>query len=686
MNSFASRGRRIAAGCLFVAFFALFSFDLVKVQLVDGETYRAESAAVSAHSVKVNAARGEIVDRYGNALVTNRQGYALVFDGAYFPTPAEQGERNVIIVKLINLLNSKGEEWNDALPLELNENNEVVFKEDSDYQIKRIKAEDMLNLNEYATAQNCFDALVARYQLEAYDTYTALKVSSVCLAMKEIGFGKSTPYTFANDVSAETVAYVKEKSTDFPGVDVEVVPYREYADGTVAPHLLGRVAAINAEEYAEKKDEGYGINDKIGKDGLEAALENYLRGKSGTKTLTMDANGTVTGSEYTVEPEQGNTVQLTIDSGLQKVLQDALHDTLLEYAAEFNNPVAPAGAGVVIDCNTGEILACATYPTYDISTYSENYAELAQNETAPLWNRALMSSYATGSTMKPSVAIAALEEGIIDETFTVYCNGSFTYYDQHFKCEQDHASRNVNVVAAIKESCNIFFYVVGDMLGITKMNEYRTLFGFGQATGCELKENIGRLDSPEYRASLAQTWMPGYTIQSAIGQAGNLISPIQLANYCATIANGGTRYRTHFVKSILKYDNSQVILSNDPVINCETGISQKTMDIVRTGMHQVCTSGYCYTYFNTLDDDIDPAAKTGTSQEYRMINGQSTKINNGFLITYAPYDEPQIAMALVGEGMTSGVYVAPIAKAVYEYYFAESADMAAAQEENTLLG
>ncbi len=686
MNTFASRGRRIGAICLFLAFFALFSVDLIKIQLVDGSTYRAESAAVSAHTVTVNAARGEIVDRYGNALVTNRQGYALVFDGAYFPTPDEQSSRNVIIVKLINLLNAKGEEWNDTLPLELDENGQVVFKADSDYQIKRIKAEDMLNLNEYATAQNCFDALVARYDLQQYEPFTALKVASVCLAMKEIGFGKSTPYTFANDVSAETVAYVKEKNAEFPGVDVEVVPYREYADGTVAPHLLGRVAAINAEEYAEKKDEGYGINDDIGKDGLEAALESYLRGKPGKKAIRTDANGAVTGTEFVEEPQQGNTVQLTVDSGLQKVLQDALRDTLLDYSDKNDNPVPPAGAGVVIDCNTGEILASATYPTYDISTYSENYAELAEQEAAPLWNRALMSSYATGSTMKPSVAIAALEEGLIDTDYTVYCNGSFTYYDQHFKCEQNHDRLNVNVVAALKESCNVFFYVVGDLLGITKMNEYRTLFGFGQATGCELKENIGRLDSPEYRAGLGQSWLPGFTIQSAIGQAGNLISPIQLANYCATIANGGTRYRTHFVKSILKYDNSEIVLNNDPEITCETGISQQTMDIVRTGMHQVCTSGYCYRYFHDMDKHIDPAAKTGTSQEYRMIDGQSTKINNGFLITYAPYEEPQIAMALVGEGMTSGVFVAPIAKAVYEYYFAEGADMASAQGENTLLG
>ena len=241
------------------------------------------------------------------------------------------------------------------------------------------------------------------------------------------------------------------------------------------------------------------------------------------------------------------------------------------------------------------------------------------------------------------------------------------------------------MVNAIAESCNTFFYVVGRNLGITKMNEYRTMFGFGQKTGCEIREATGVLDSPEYRASLNQSWLPGYTVQSAIGQAGNLVSPIQLANYCATIANGGTRYRTRFVKSVLRYDNSAILLENEPEVMCETGISKNTLDIVRSGMRKVCATGYCYKYFSHLRRSISPAAKTGTSQEYRIIDGVSTKINNGFFISFAPYDDPQIAVAVVGEGLTSGVYVAPVAADIYEYYFTPPEKPESARSDNTLI-
>ncbi|MBQ6263836.1 MAG: hypothetical protein IJK60_00105 [Clostridia bacterium] len=682
----ANRYRRIFAALIFVAVFAVFAGKMANLQIAQGSTYRAESNAVSQRTVSVSAARGEIVDRYGTALVENHQGYALVFDGAYFPTPSEQEERDKIIISLIRKLEASGEGWNNTLPLEIDADGKPAYMADREADIKKIKREDLLNLNDYATAQNCFDALVSRYKLEEYTPEEALKIGSVCLAMKEIGFGISTPYTFADDVSERTVAAIKENSLFYRGVDVEVVPYRDYADGTVAPHLLGTVGFINAEEYAEKKDDGYAITDDIGKSGIEYAMEAYLRGKPGVKTVYTDASGNVTGSEITKDPEQGNTVVLTIDSGLQKVAQEALAQAINDYAVEKGNIVTPAGAVVAMDCNTGEILCSASYPTYNIANYYDDYTALSRQTGDPLWNRALQSSYAPGSTMKPSVACAALETGLIDENYTVYCYGKYIYLGQEFKCEQAHASPYVNVVRAIQESCNTFFYEVGKNLGITKMNEYRVLFGFGQKTGVEVSEATGVLDSPEYRESLNQPWMPGYTVQSAIGQAGNLVSPVQLCNYCATIANGGTRYNVHLVKSVLKYDNSGVVIEKTPEIVNKVGLSQKTLDLVREGMHRLCKIGYCRKYFSHLKSSIDPSGKTGTSQEYRKINGKSTKINNGFFISFAPYDEPQIAVAVVGEGMTSGTYVAPVAAAIYEYYFSEGEKPEAAQTENTLIG
>ena len=674
--------RRIVSVCVILFFFVFFIFDLVKVQIIDGEKYNAASLAISEKTATIAAARGEIVDSNGTPLIYNTQGYTIVFDAAYFPSADEQAMRNEIILSLIKHFEENSLEWVDILPLVFDENGNIVYKEDSEELIKEMKSNDMLKLNEYATAQNCLDTLVANYSLEKYSPQEARKIASVCYGMKRIYFRIGTPYVFATDVPDETVALIKENSGFYKGVDVRVDPVRNYADGKLAPHILGRVGAIDAEEYAEKKDLGYKITDMIGKSGIEYAMEDYLRGVDGVETVFIDADGNRT-SEVTTAPVQGNNVVLTINAPLQQVAQDALKDALVDYAVTRGNVVEDAGAVVVIDCNTGAILACATYPTYDVSTYAENVAQLNTASGSPLWNRALLSTYATGSTMKPSVAVAALECGEISEDTTVYCSGSYEYLGQHFKCEQHHDNRNVNVVNAIDESCNTFFYEVGKNIGIEKMNEYRILFGLGAKTGCELAEATGVLDSPEYRASLGQTWLPGFTVQSAIGQAGNLFSPIQLANYTATIANGGTRYKTHFVKSVKSYDYSQTIYETQPEIVAETGISAQTLDTVKRGMLKVGTTGYCADYFDDLS--VQVACKTGTSQEIRQIEGQSVKINNGFLIAFAPYENPEIAIAVVGEGMTSGVYVAPVVAEICDFYFSQSGTFEDFQPENTFI-
>lgn len=674
--------RRVISVCVILAFFFFFAFDLVKVQIIEGEKYDAASSSVSSKTATISAARGEIVDCNGNALVYNDQGYSIIFDAAYFPSTKEQAQRNEIIISLIRLFESSGLEWNDNLPLVIDKNGAVAFKEDSDKLIEEMKSSDMLDLNEYATAENCFLELVDDYDLQQYSTEDARKIASVCYELRRIAFRVGTTYTFASDVPDEIVAKIKENSNFYQGVDVQVNPVRKYTDGTLAPHILGRIGAIDADEYAEKKNSGYKITDFIGKSGIELAMEEYLKGTDGEATVYTDENGNNT-TKVTTEPAQGNTVVLTIDSGVQRVSQDSLEAALLDYAGTKGNMVENAGAVVVINCKDGSILACASYPTYDISTYSENAAALNTAAGSPLWNRALLSTYATGSTMKPSVAIAALEEELITEDDTVYCSGSYEYLGQHFKCEQSHETRFVNVVNAIDESCNTFFYEVGKNLGIEKMNEYRTLFGFGSKTGCELGEATGVLDSPEYRASLSQKWLPGYTVQSAIGQAGNLISPIQLANYTATIANGGTRYKTHFVKSVKSYDYSETVYENTAEVVAETGVSDKTLDIVRSGMLEVGTTGYCSSYFKHLP--VEVAAKTGTSQEIRKIGGESVKINNGFLIAFAPYENPEIAVAVVGEGMTSGAFLAPVVADIVEYYYGQNDALDTYQPENTLI-
>ena len=672
--------RRIISVCVLMAFLVFFGFDLVKIQLIDGPEYDAASSSVSENVASIEASRGEIVDVNGKPLVYNSQRYSIIFDAAYFPTKNE--ERNAIIESLISLFEKYSIEWVDEIPLVFDANGNIVFRPDSEKEVAEMKSKDMLHLNDYATPEDCFNALIDEYDLQNYEPSLARKIGSVRYGMVKAYFRIGSPYTFALDVTNEVVSKIKENNNYFKGVDFEVVPVREYSDGDLAPHILGRVGAIDADEYAEKKAEGYGMTDLIGKSGIELAMEKYLKGTNGEETIYTDGNGNRT-TEVTTEPVHGNTVVLTIDAGLQKVAADSLEQALWDYAGNKGNMVENAGAVVVLNCKDSSILACASYPTYDISTYSENVEALNEAAGSPLWNRALLSTYATGSTMKPSVAIAALEEGIIDETTRVFCNGSYVYLNQHFKCEQAHDNSNVDVVNAIDESCNTFFYEVGRLLGIEKMNEYRTLFGLGSKTGCEIAEAAGVLDSPEYRATLNQQWLPGYTIQSAIGQAGNLFTPIQLANYCAAIANGGTRYKTHFVKSIKSHDYTQTIVETKPEVLSNTGVSKETLDLVRQGMYQVGTTGYCARYFAGLP--VKVAAKTGTSQEIRRIDGVSVKINNGFLIAFAPYENPEIAVAVVGEGMTSGAFVAPVVADIVEYYYGQSDEMAKYQPENTLI-
>lgn len=662
--------------CIFAAFIVRFGY----FQIVKGKEYSKVSESVSSQVITVKASRGEILDRNGTPLVANRQGNAIVFYGSEFPEYSKDSKiqkiRNDEILNLINLFENNEAEWIDDLPLEINAEGQIAFKENSEKDISAFKSKEMLNLNSYATPDNCMDALIDRYSLGTYSKEDALKIGSVCYGMLKNTFNATNSYTFADDVSDELVSIIKENSGVFPGVDVEIVTYREYTDPTLAPHIIGMVGNISAEEYAEKKDE-YSMVDIIGKSGIELSMENELRGKDGFKTLYTDSGGNST-TQYTKDPVQGNSVILTLDAKIQKVAQNALKNCLDEIAPQIVG-TEPAGSVVVLDVNSSDVLAAATYPSYNIEKYSEDYDKLVKDKSAPLWNRAFLSTYAPGSTMKPSVALAALNEGIINKDDTVFCSSVYEYKDLRLGCTGAHGS--VNVVSAINYSCNSFFYEMGKLLGIDTLNKYKDIFGFGQKTGIEIDEAAGTVDSPEYRQSIGQVWYPGFSLQSAIGNAGDLMSPLQLANYCATVANGGTRYKRTLLKSIKTYDYSSTVWENSPSIAYKNDISKKYYDLVRQGMFLVGTEGFCAEAFANLP--IKAAAKTGTSQVERTVNGKTVVATNGFLISFAPYDNPQIAVCVALEGATSGASVAPVARDIYAYYFKSQNDDAKQLLEGT---
>ena len=696
------RKRRRISGTVIIAVSFLFLLLAVgKNQIIDGDEYKAAAESLAVSSSTVKASRGEILDCNGSPLVTNRQGNSVVFKYAEFPEAEHQEDRNALIFSLIKLFEKNDIQWIDRLPL-MYKNQKLIVDEDKTTEFKYMVSENMLEMEkgEKSTPDECLDALIKRYKLEEYSRQDARKIASVCFGMKYLSFSIASPYTFAEDVPSEIISVIMEKSSTYPGVASESVSYREYSDTISYSHILGVVGSISAEEYESEakrleeklsdetltgteikvlKNNAYSLNDKYGKSGIEAAMESYLRGTNGIKTTTTGSDGAVT-EEYLSKPVQGNTVVTTIDGELQKIATKALADMLVDNknSAYFGT----AGAMIVMNCKTGAILANVSLPTYDITKYFTDYDKLIADKQSPLWNRGLQSAYAPGSTMKPAIALASLEEEVITTESAEYCGGYFTLEDQTFKCLSTHGY--LNVTTALQKSCNIFFFEMGQKLGIDKMNKYCGLLGLGQKTGVELPEAEGVLASIANKEAAGQVWNPGDTVQAAIGQSDNLFTPLQLANYCATIANGGTRMKPYMIKSVLSADMSEIIFETEPEVVNTLNVSKKNLDIVKQGMREVVLYSGCNYYFQ--DCIVDAAGKTGTSQVKKQTDaGVTVTCNNGFFISFAPYDDPEIAIAIVAENGQTGSKTSQAAVPVYNYYFSQKTSFSEAGTPDTFV-
>ncbi len=672
MKSIHFSSRAVIAIILIIAVVLGFGIKLYDIQIINEEFYKAQNNAVKTYTVPLEAARGEIVDRNGNSLVTNRQGNSIILDAAYFPAKTDNAARNLVITNLINLFEANGEEYVNNLPLEY-DGSSISFTDD-EKAVATMKSKDMFNLQSYATAQNCFDTMVELYGLEEYDIETAFKIGGIRYELTRLLFAIENPITIADDVSDETVAAIKEANEKYLGADVKAVAYREYTDSTLAPHILGTIRKINAEEYERLKDSGYSITDTIGESGIESAMETELRGIPGELTIKIDSDGNVVSEEVTKNPIQGNTVVLSIDRDLQHLAQEKLRETCNSVSIAYS-----AGAVVVEDVNSGEILAAASYPTYNIEDYYDNYSDLVSNSRTPLFNRFALGTYAPGSTFKPMMACAGLEEGVITESTKFYCGGTWQYYDIEFHCLNNNSHGGETVKTALRDSCNIFFYNVADNLGIAKMNQYASMFGLGDKTGVEISEASGVLAGPASAERYNKTWQMGDAIQSGIGQSDNLFSPLQLCNYCATVANKGTRYEMHFVKAVINTSTGSVDEKGAAVAE-DLPISDNTFNIVHEGMRMVATNGGPASVFSQISTPV--ACKTGTSQVIK--NGQ--KVNNGFLITFAPYENPEISIASVIELAGSGTSTAQITSSIIDYYYSNNTDERPAPQTGELLG
>lgn len=662
-------GCYIVCGALVAVIFLVYIGRLGQWQLLEGETY-AEEAVVSGSFIKLTGARGEILDRNGEVLAGNRPVYNIV----YSRLSEDAQARNETILSVVKLLESVGVAWIDRLPIVIGAGGEYAFDSARQSEIETMKSAEMLDLPADADAASCMAALVERYEIDnTTDKADVRRIASVRYNMERSAFSRTNPYVIAEDVAIETVEIVSERASDMPGVETQVGQTRYYGDdGALAPHVVGTLGAISEEQYAEAEAagntysasnvSGYSYTDTVGQSGIESVFESTLRGQNGKETIETDSTGAVVSTTVTDPPQAGDSVWLTIDSDLQR----AANETLAEKISSGLREDCVAGAAVALDVNSGAVLACASYPTFDLNRYvsdDEYLTALYADETQPLFNRGLNGIFTPGSCFKPLVALAALEEGVITDTDTpVDCDGAYHYYapDYEPRCLGVHGE--VDMYGAISHSCNSYFFDVGRMLTIRKMSTYAELFALGEATGCELPESVGIMSDPvEYtERHNGAAWYDGLTIQAAIGQCDNMFTPIELATYCSMIANGGTRYRTHFLEKVTDYDRVITRETAEPEVVLQAEIAQENFEIVREGMRQVCTEGTAATTF--ADFGVAVAGKTGTAEN-------ADHSDNMTFIGFAPYDDPEIAVSVVIEYGGSGDAAEEVARAIFEAYF-----------------
>lgn len=663
------RMRYVVCILIVLVAFVGFALRLADWQLVHGEEYRSLANRTYTHTVRVDAPRGEILDVNGVNLAINTTGYRIVFDKTYL----KGGSENDIILTLTKLLDRRGEGWTDKLPIVWS-GGEYVFLSEAEQAVDSLKS--FLRLQSYATAQNCIDSLAERYDCLGYSPEDIRAVASVRYNMERSGFSVSTPYVFAGGVSQDTVSIVLENQQRMPGVTVQTSSTRKYVNGTVAPHVVGTIGAISQEEYDARKEDGYALNDIIGKSGIERALETYLRGTNGEKVVETTSAGAQVGVNYTENAVAGNTVYLTIDARLQAVANKALAENIQaaqesgkkrveQTGTRHNGEDCVSGSVVVLDVRDFSVLAAASHPNYDLSQYMGNssyYVSLLNNEAAPLFNRTLNGTYSPGSTMKLAVASGALEEGIITENTVLPCNFGYHLDGMTFNCMYYHGPLSMN--RAITVSCNSFFFETGRRLGIDNLNLYARRFGLGEPTGVEIYENTGILAGREERQASGGQWYPADTIQAAIGQSDNLFTPMQIAVYAATVANGGNRYRAHFVRKVTDYTREKVIFENDPqnpTLVENVGVSAENMELVRQGMRSVVSSVSGTAYYAFANYGVTVAAKTGTAE--------NSGSDHTIFIAFAPYEKPEIAVAVVLEHGFTSIWPQRITKAIFDAYF-----------------
>lgn len=689
---------------LSLALLCVYLVVLFNIQVVHHEDYLAQSIQTITRVENVKASRGIITDRSGRTLVSNQYTYSLTFD----PTLLRSGEdQNKAILRLVTLCREQGVAWEDNLPLSLDGAAHFTVDTLTDTQksrffsylrdlkptrellaayvrqhpellkppkegetaldpatakdtelLKQTNSAALTNsllLNAGVTPAKLFDWM--REDMKLSDNYSDGDARLILgvryeLKLRKLG-ANNNAYVLAQNVDVPFCSLISDG--DFRGARIIRSSTRAYST-TYAAHILGTVGGIS--DYTDElKAQGYKMNDTVGLTGVEAAFEQYLRGTDGKQMISVNSDGKITGEYYSVEPRSGYTAELTIDLDLQQSVEDALASAVESLNAKDGLDSRGAAAAVV-KVGTGEILSLASYPTFDLSTWRQDYAELSSDPATPMLNRAASSAYAPGSTLKPATAVAALESGATTPSETLFDTGYWKYPSTTWNggtwCWKHSGHGKVNATTAITNSCNYYFAEMGYRMGLDTLNEYYSALGLGEPTGIEIGEKTGRQATNEGGSNQAP-W-------AAYGQADQLYTPLQLANYIATLVSGGQHCPAHLLKSVKSYDNSEIIATGDTTPLNTLNISDSTLQAVKKGMYGYTQpGGMVYSYFK--DCIVSAGAKTGTAQL-----GGGLK-NNGVFVAFAPYDDPEIAIALVLEKGDAGAALASTAVTILNSYF-----------------
>lgn len=700
-NRLVKPGRVAGLVILILLLLTVYLVALYKLQIIEGEANYNRSSELTNTERVVTAARGNIYDRYGRTLVSNEETYNLKIDTDKL---FANDDPNSVILELVHMVQGYGDEYTDDLPITMT----PPFEYDPDMTaIQRTMLDAYYvrqEIDPNSTAVELMSYMRTRYNID--NSYSAEEMRIIAGVRYSINVRyavNTADYIFVEDASMKLISSIMENK--LVGIEVERAYSRKY--GTeYAAHILGYTGLMTQEEYEKYSLLNYSTDAMVGKDGVEYAFENYLHGKDGKVIETRNSAGTVLATVYEEEPEPGNHVYLTIDSVLQEQTERILANGVSilkqniaqkraegtargDYNVDLKDEITGAAA-VVVNVKTGEPLAMASWPTYNVATILEDYQELLEAENAPLFNRTLMGTYAPGSTFKPCTAIAALTMGIVNTEDKIKCEGVYTRYAAEgyapecwiWNSTKDHLTHpEENVTTAIRDSCNYYFYSIGNYLGVDDLGKFAANFGLGEYSGIELVEAKGNMSNQANHMDYAGTeWRIGDTLQAAIGQSDSVFTPIQMAEYCATVANSGTRYSASILKSIRNYDYSEKLYDREPTVMSTVESAEYNWAAVHEGMWQVLNDYINEKNVNVwVDCQWRVAGKTGTAQKGEDIQ------NDGIFMCYAPYKDPEVAIFVVVERGGAGADVQFIARHIMDAYITIMGYSDTSETEMTLL-